>query len=109
MNRKPSPAIHILYQTILNDDGEEIETDRWPNNGLRNAIADLTSTRTSEVGGVEATIAQYQPWNSTLLVTVCNSAEYRTGCREERMLAVIDITHASARRLARLLNAQINA
>ena len=102
-------AEYILYQTVRDDDGEEVEASRWPCANLHDAIADLSTTRTAHVGGVDYTIASYHPWNSTLFITVQNAAEFRTGCREERMLVIFPITHSSARRLAALLNCEWSA
>lgn len=102
-------ATAILYQSITDDEGDEIDASRWTCDDLRDAIKDLTATRTAHVDGVEYTLARYQPWNSTVLLTVQNAAEFRTGCREERTLALFPITHSSARRLAALLNCEWQA
>ena len=59
--------------------------------------------RTSHCDGVQYRLACYKPWNATLLLTVQNGSEFRTGCTEERTLAVIGINRGSARRLSRLL------
>lgn len=100
---------YILYQTILDADGEEVEAHRWTNDNLRDAIADLHKTRTSHCDGVQYKLACYQPWNATLLLTVQNGAEFRTGCNEERMLAIIGINRGTARRLSRLLGCEWSA
>ena len=102
-------ATFILYQSIEDADGEEAGASRWTCDDLHDAVHDLTGTRTLHVDGVEYSTAHYQPWNSTVLLTVQNAAEFRTGCRERRDLAVFPITHASARRLANLLNIQWTA
>lgn len=99
----------ILYQTILNADGEEVEASRWTNNTLRDALRDLSSTRTAYCDGVQYKLACYQPWNATLLLTVQNGTEFRTGYNEERMLAIIGINRGSARRLSRLLGCEWQA
>ena len=99
----------ILYQSIEDADGEEAGASSWTCDDLRDAVRDLTGTRTLHVDGVEYTLAHYQPWNSTLILTVQNAAEFRTGCRERRDLAVFPVTRASARRLANLLNIQWSA
>ena len=102
-------ATYILYQSIRDAEGEQIDADRWHCDDLHDAIRDLSATRTSHVGGVEYQGARYQEWNSTLLLTVQNASEYRTGESEERTLAVCGITRASARRLARLLRCEWSA
>lgn len=102
-------ATYILYQTIYDADGEEAGAWRWDCTDLHDAVKDLTATRTAHVGGVEYIIARYLPWNATLLITVQNAMEFRTGCREERVLAVIGINRGTARSLSRLLNAEWQA
>ena len=102
-------TIYILYQSIHDADSFEIDAHRWHCDDLHDAIRDLSATRTSHVGGVEYQGARYQEWNSTLLLTVQNGREYRTGESEERTLAVCGITRASARRLARLLRCEWSA
>lgn len=102
-------ATYILYQTIHDADGEEAGAWRWDCADLHDAVKDLTGTRTAHVDGVEYTIARYTAWNGTLLITVQNGMEFRTGCREERTLAVIGINRGTARRLSRLLNAEWGA
>lgn len=97
---------YILYQTVLDADGEEVEADRWPCEGLHDAIADLHKTRTAHCDGVRYRLAHYQPWNATLLLTVQNGVEFRTGCAEERVLAIIGINRGTARRLSRLLGCE---
>jgi len=99
-------AEYILYQTVRDDDGEEVEASRWECANLHEAVQDLGKTRTAHVDGVEYSMANWTPWNSTLHLTVQNAAEFRTGCREERMLVIFPITHSSARRLAALLNCE---
>ena len=100
---------YILYQTILDDEGEQVEADRWTNDTLHDAIADLHKTRTAHCGGVQYRLACYKPWNATLLLTVVNDAEFRTGMTEERELAIIGISRYSARRLSRLLGCEWSA
>jgi len=102
-------ATYILYQSVTDDEGDEADASRWTCDNLRDAIKDLDATRTAHVDGVEYTLAQWNSWNSTLLLTVQNAAEFRTGCREERTLALFPITHSSARRLAALLNCEWQA
>lgn len=58
---------------------------------------------------VQYRLARYTAWNGTLLLTVLNGMEFRTGEREERALAIIGINHGTARRLSRLLNAEWGA
>src|SRR5574343_2067544 len=100
---------YILYQTILDAEGEQIDADRWPCDDLRDAITDLSRTRTAHCDGVQYKLACYQPWNATLLLTVQNGSEFRTGCTEERTLAIIGITRGTARRLSRLLGCEWGA
>lgn len=102
-------ATYILYQTILDDEGEQVEADRWTNDTLRDAIADLHKTRTSHCDGVQYRLARHSAHLATLLLTVQNGSEFRTGMSEERMLAVIGINRGSARRLSRLLGCEWGA
>ena len=102
-------ATYILYQSIHDADGEQIEADRWDCDNLHDAVADLSATRTAHCNDVQYKLARYTAWNGTLLITVQNGTEFRTGCREERVLAVIGINRATARRLSRLLNAEWGA
>ena len=102
-------AQYILYQTIRDDEGEEAEASRWNCESLHDAVHDLTATRTAHCGGVEWQLARHLPHSSTCIITVGNAPEYRTGHREERELAIIGISGASARRLARLLNLEWQA
>ena len=97
---------YILYQTVLDADGEEVEAHRWTCEGLRDAITDLHHTRTAHCDGIDYKLAHYQPWNATLLLTVQNGVEFRTGCNVERVLAIIGISRGSARRLSRLLGCE---
>lgn len=99
-------ATYILYQAIHDAEGEEVKASRWPCSGLRDAIADLSATRTIHCDGVQYRLARYQPWNATLLLTVQNGSEFRTGMTEERVLAIIGITRGTARRLSRLLGCE---
>lgn len=99
----------ILYQSIEDDEGEHLDASRWTCDDLRSAIADLYTTRTAHVDAAEYVLASYQPWNSTLIISVCNGTEFRTGCRERRDLAIFPVTRTSASRLARLTNAQWTA
>lgn len=102
-------AQYIIYQTIRDDEGEEAEASRWNCESLHDAVHDLGQTRTAHCGGVEWQLARYHPWSFTAIITVQNAPEYRTGLREERELAIIGISRASARRLARLLNLEWQA
>lgn len=102
-------ADFILYQSIIDADGEKEDACSWNAFTLHHAIKDVQSTRTAHVDGVEYTSAQYQAWNNTAIITVSNGAEFYTGKREERTLAIIGITRASARRIARLIRAQWQA
>ena len=99
-------AEYILYQTVRDADGEEVDASRWNCCDLHDAISDLESTRTMQVDGVQYRLARYTAWNGTLLLATCNGMEFRTGCSEERVLAVVGINHGTARRLSRMLNAE---
>lgn len=100
---------YILYHTILDADGEEVEAHRWPCEGLRDAITDLSHTRTAHCDGVQYRLARYTTHNATLLLTVQNGTEFHTGCNEERVLAIIGINRGTARRLSRLLGCEWGA
>lgn len=102
-------ATYLLYQTIRDAEGEEVEADRWSCSGLHDAITDLSATRTAHCDGVEYRLASYTAHNATLLLTVQNGAEFRTDCTEERELAIIGINRGSARRLSRLLGCEWDA
>ena len=99
----------ILYQTILDADGEEVGADRWTNGTLRDALRDLSETRTAHCGGIEYQVARYIPHSATAVISVQNGAEFRTGCSEERTLAIVGISRHSARRLSRLLGCEWQA
>lgn len=98
-----------IYQSIADDEGCEIESDRWDADNLHDAIRDLSGTRTSHCDGVAYTLANYTNWNATLHLTVQNGTEFMTGDSEGRTLCIIGITRPSARRLANLLNFQWSA
>ena len=100
---------YILYQTLLDADGEEVEASRWPCSGLRDAIADLHHTRTAHCDGVQYRLAHYTAHNATLHLTVQNGVEFNTGCMEERTLAIVGINRGSARRLSRVLGCEWDA
>lgn len=100
---------YILYQTIHDADGEEVEASRWTNDTLRDAITDLSATRTAHCDGVQYRLARYTAHNATLLLTVQNGPEFRTGYNEERVLAIIGINRGTARRLSRLLGCEWGA
>ena len=102
-------ATYILYQSIHDADGEQIDADRWPCEGLRDAITDLRRTRTTHCDGVQYQVAQYIPHSATAIITVQNGTEFRTGCTEERVLAIIGINRGTARRLSRLLGCEWEA
>ncbi len=95
----------ILYQTIRDADGEEVEASRWTNDALR----DLSNTRTAHCDGVQYQVARYIPHSATAIISVQNGAEFRTGCSEERELAIIGISRYSARCLSRLLDCEWQA
>lgn len=101
-------AQYIIYQTVRDDEGEEVEADRWTNDTLRDALRDLSNTRTAHCGGVQYQVARYQH-SATAIFTVVNGTEFRTACTEERELAIIGISRWSARRLARLLGCEWQA
>jgi hypothetical protein len=102
-------AIYTVYQTVRDADGEEVEASRWNCADLRDAITDLEGTRTAHVDGVQYRLARYTAWSGTLLLTTCNGMEFRTGCSEERVLAIVGINQGTARRLSRMLNAEWGA
>lgn len=95
----------ILYQTIRDADGEDVEASRWTDDTLR----DLSATRTAHCDGVQYQAARYIPHSATAIITVQNGAEFRTGCTEERELAIIGINRGTARRLSRLLGCEWGA
>jgi hypothetical protein len=99
----------ILYQTIRDADGEDVEASRWTNDTLRDALRDLRDTRTAHCDGVQYQAARYIPHSATAIISVQNGAEFRTGCSEERTLAIIGISRWSARRLSRLLGCEWQA
>lgn len=99
----------ILYQTILDADGEQIDADRWTCEDLRDALRDLSQTRTAHCDGVQYQVARYIPHSATAIISVQNGAEFRTGCSEERELAIVGISRHSARRLSRLLGCEWQA
>lgn len=100
---------YILYQSIHDADGEQIDANRWTNDTLRDAITDLRRTRTAHCDGVQYRLASYTAHNATLLLIVQNGTEFRTGCTEERVLAIIGINRGTARRLSRLLGCEWEA
>jgi hypothetical protein len=100
---------YAITQSIWNDDdaeyGESSNQDYWEEDSLSSAIDSLNSTRTSAVGGVESISAEY--WGDRLIVMVCNSMEYETGCYENRALHIHGITESSARRVAKIAGASL--
>lgn len=99
----------ILYQTIRDADGEEAGRDRWTCEDLHDAVQDLSATRTSHCDGITCATARYIPHSATAIITVQNGIEFRTGCTEERELAIVGISRWSARRLARLIGCEWQA
>ena len=99
----------ILYQTIHDAEGEEAGAWRWDCANLHDAVHDLSATRTTRCDGVQYRLARYTAHSATLLLTVQNGIEYRTGCNEERVLAVCGINRGTARRLARQLGCEWQA
>jgi hypothetical protein len=70
--------------------------------GLRDAVKTLHETRTAHVGGVECITGDYTR------IQLFNSMEFLTGAHESRTLHIPpNVTHASARRIARLLGVQV--
>ena len=104
MNRE-----YFIHQTFEDHDGEpaDIEPDCWPCDNLHDAVKDLYRTRTAHVDGVAWQDAQYITPTRSLVITVCNGREFRTGMQETRLLSITDITAASAARLAHLLNVRL--
>lgn len=96
----------ILYQTIFDADGEEVEASRWTCEDLRDALRDLSN---AHCDGVQYQIARYTAHSATAIISVQNGMEFRTGCSEERELAIIGISRHSARRLSRLLGCEWGA
>jgi hypothetical protein len=71
---------------------------------LRDAVALVNQTRTSQVGGVASIESDEWPMRSPRSVIVTNGNEYLTGDCEERSLHMPDaLSDASRRRIARLL------
>jgi hypothetical protein len=71
---------------------------------LREAIADLFSTRTSHMSGIECIEPNDSRRESARWITVYNGAEYITGARESRSLHIPEtVTAASRARLCRLV------
>lgn len=94
----------VTEDSVINGDAAERGWIDPACDSLRDAIKDVTGTRTNEVDGVECTYAE-RAYNG-LTLTIHNSAEFRTGDRESRTLHVI-CTRASAGRIARLLNVRL--
>lgn len=71
---------------------------------LREAIAAVFETRTSQVSGVECIEADEWPICTPRSIKVCNGMEFQTGAQESRTLHIQDsVTPASRRRIAKLM------
>ena len=70
---------------------------------LREAIAALFETRTSQVDGIQAIEPNDSDHTRARWITVYNGAEYLTGAHESRSLHFQGVTPASAARIVRLV------
>lgn len=92
----------ITYEIITEESEEGDAAERGyileDTNDLREAISKLYSTRTNAVDGISA------QEGGPNYITVVNGMEYETGAYESRTLHLENVTDASQRRLARLLD-----
>jgi hypothetical protein len=100
----------VTYEIITHEsaaDGEAEESGYISEDAsLRNAIADLTATRTSHVDGVNSIECDEYPVRAPRRVSVCNGMEYLTGAYEMRTIHFPNsLTPATRRRIAKLLGA----
>lgn len=98
----------VTYE-VLGADGEKI-TDGCQESDLRlrDAVEEVTSTRTRWVDGVESVSTDSCLAVKVRWVTVTNSPEFRSGEHEVRSLHIPPgVSDASSRRIARLLGARV--
>jgi hypothetical protein len=103
---------NVTYSVVTPESAEDGEADEcgFIDRGmtLRDAIKATQDTRTNRVGGVECTEPSCYPISTPCWITVINSMEFETGASESRSLHIPgSVTTASARRIARLLGANI--
>ena len=101
---------YAITQEIITQESAEVgdvaSSDYWEVSGLRDAIKEINTTRTNEVGGVESVSAEFH--NGRLMVCLNNSMEFRTGDYETRYLHAHNVTAASAARIARIIGVRLN-
>jgi hypothetical protein len=101
---------NVTYETVTPESAEQGECDDRgfiaENVSLREAVHYVQDTRTNHVDGVEAIECDSSPAVRPRWVTIVNGMEYETGAQESRSLHIPEqVTDATARRIARLLNA----
>lgn len=74
---------------------------------LAEALDWLNSTRTCECGGVRAATGHYADYGKRLCLSIFNGVEFRTGAEEQRSLHTHGVSKASALRIAKLADINI--
>ena len=105
-------VFNVTYEIVTPESAENGDVDESgfiaENVSLRDAIALVSETRTSRVGGVECIECDSLPCDAPRWITVMNGMEFETGAQESRSLHIPDgVTESTARRIARLMGARL--
>ena len=105
-------AFNVTYEIVTPESAENGDVDESgfiaENVSLRDALALVSETRTSRVGGVECSECDSSPCSHPRWITVMNGMEFETGAQESRSLHIPDgVTASTARRIARLMGARL--
>lgn len=104
------PKFNVTFEVVTDESAEESDYDESgfisQNVGLRDALDDVSATRTSGCDGVLCIEPSCSDIGQARWITVNNGMEYETGDYESRSLHIPDhVTAASRRRIARLMGA----
>lgn len=101
---------NVTYEIVTDESAEQGDCEERgfisKNVSLRDALDDMSATRTSRCAGVICIEPSCSDIGQALWITVDNGMEYETGDYESRSLHIPDhVTAASRRRIARLMGA----
>lgn len=102
---------YITYSIANEESASAGESSEYGEVGETESLAEaldmLFATRTSECDGIRATSGHYATYGNRLTLAVFNGMEFRTCAEEQRGLHVHGISRASALRIAKLADINI--
>lgn len=104
------PKFNVTYEIVTDESAEQGDCEERgfisENVSLRDALDDVSATRTSRCDGVISIEPSCSDTGQARWITVDNGMEFETGAYESRSLHIpAHVTVASRRRIARLMGA----